>query len=122
MGDAAVATMDDDDVRALLVQVLARLDAALAEFSRERFWRRASAVLVLLGFVSVAVGVSYLRQRDCDATNDARERLPVAVSTGIGSAWDRYGPSDMSDREALVTDVEGDVRRLYPPRDCAWPT
>lgn len=113
--------MPENELSQQIGQLVGRIDRALDLLDRERFWRKVAAVLVILGFVSTIGFVSYLRQSDCDRTNEARRRLPEAVGAGVGSAYDRFGPDDRAERAALTSDVEDDVAVLYPPRDCRWP-
>lgn len=113
--------MPENELSQQIGQLVGRIDRALDLLDRERFWRKVAAVLVILGFVSTIGFVSYLRQADCDRTNEARSRLPQAVAAGIGTGYDRYGPGDHAERASLTSEVERDVAVLYPPRDCRWP-
>lgn len=114
--------MDDEALPQILLRLDGTIDRALTAFERERFWRKVSGVLMVLGFLSLGLFVSYSRQADCDRTNAARARLPAAIAAGFGTAWDSVGPpDDPQGRAALVDEVRTDVRVMFPPRDCSWP-
>jgi hypothetical protein len=102
-------------------ELITRIDRALDVLDRERFWRRVAAVLVVAGFVSVVVFISYSRQADCDRNNRAREQIRAANVAGFGTAWDEIGPADPSAKADLLGEIARDQEALLPARDCRWP-
>jgi len=110
-----------DEITRTLRSIDSKLDAAITALGRERWWRRTTTILIVLGMLSVIGSVSYLRQNDCDRSNHSRAAIRQSIVTGFSSAWDDVGPNDPEAKKVFLTDIDEDIHAILPPRDCSWP-